>query len=406
MSDAKIPAARDDASEVEGVHDLDLLLGGPFFQLLVRSRVIRPTFDLLVRRMIGLALVPWLPLLALTIAAGTALGGGVAVPFLADFEVHARFLVAIPLLVVAERMTHLRLRPVFAQFVGRGLVAPEDVPSYDAILASARRWRNSYAAEALMVVASYAMTVWLWRPHVVLTVATWYARPAAGGGVDLTAAGGWYAYVAIPVMRFLFLRWFYRLGILYVVLARISRLPLRIVPTHPDRAGGLSFLGALGTSLQPLHMAITSLVSGYVANRILFDGRALADYHLMGGFVLGGLLVLTLLPILFFAGPLADARRRGLAEYGALAQRYVRAFEGRWVSPVLAEGEALLGAADVQSLADLSTAYGIVREMQTIPVSLRQSVSLVVVAAVPLAPLFLTRFPLATLLEKAFQFVL
>ncbi len=405
MSDVAAPPREDSVSDTEGVHDFSLLLGGPFFQLLLRSGAIRPTFDLLVRRVLVLALVPWLPLLVLTLVAGTALGDAVSVPFLKDIEVHARFLVAIPLLVVAERMTHRRLRPVFDQFVDRALIAPSDLAAFDGILARARRWRNSYVAEALMIVASFAMTVSVWRPHVVLTVATWYARPGSGG-VDLTPAGVWYAFAAIPVMRFLFFRWLYRLAILYVVLARISRLPLQVVPTHPDRVGGLSFLGELGISLQPLHMAITSLVSGYIANRILFDGRQLSDFYLMGGVVLGMLLVLTILPLLFFAGPLAVARRKGLKEYGTLAQRYVQAFRGRWVSPVLGGGEALLGSADVQSLADLSTSYDIVREMQTIPVSLRQAVSLLAVAAVPLVPLLLTQFSLATLLEKAFKFVL
>jgi len=398
------PGRENSAPDTEGVHDFSLLLGGPFFQLLLRSRAILPTFDLLVRRIVVLALVPWVPLLVLTLVAGTAFGDAVAVPFLKDIEVHARFLVAIPLLVLAERVTHRRLRPVFDQFVDRDLIAPCDLPAFDEILARARRWRNSYIAEALMIVASFAMTFLVWRPHIVLNVATWYARPGAGG-VELTSAGWWYAWAALPVQRFLMFRWLYRLAILYVVLARISRLPLRIVPTHPDRVGGLSFLGALGTSLQPLHMAITSLVSGYIANRILFDGRRLEDFYLMGGSVLGTLLVLTLLPLLFFAGPLAGARREGLKEYGMLAQRYVQAFRGRWVSPVLSGGEALLGSADVQSLADLSTSYDIVREMQTIPVGLRQSVLLLAVAAVPLIPLLLTQFSLATLLEKAFKFI-
>ena len=392
-------------AELEGAHEISLLLGGPFFQLMLRAHAIRPTFDLLLRRILFLALFPWLPLLVLTLAAGTALGDGVAVPFLKDVEVHARFLVAIPLLVLAERMTHRRLRPVIGQFVDRDLVAPGDLAAFDAILATARRWRNSYLAEAVMMVAAVGMTFWVWRPHIVLSVSTWYARPTADG-VELTPAGLWLAYVAIPIMRFLFLRWLYRLGILYGVLARISRLPLRLVPTHPDRAGGLSFLGELGLSLQPLHMAITTLVSGFIANQILFDGRKLADFYVMGGIVLGTLLVLTLLPLLFFSGPLALARRKGLKEYGTLAQRYVQAFAGRWVSPALPEGEALLGSADIQSLADLSTAYDLVREMQTVPVSLRQAVRLLAAAAVPLAPLLLTQFSLATLIEKGFKFLL
>lgn len=404
MPEVPTPAPTRPVPEVEGAHDLSLLLGGPFFQLLLRAGVIRPTFDLLVRRILVLSLLPWLPLLVLTAAAGTALGDAVHVPFLLDVEVHARFLVTIPLLVLAERVTHLRLRPVFEQFVDRDLIAPADVASFDAILASGRRWRSSYVAELVMLVVSFAMTFWVWIPHLSLTVPTWYGRPV-GAGVELTPAGIWFAYAGIPLMRFLVWRWLYRIGILYVLLARISRLRLRIVPTHPDRAGGLSFLGALGSSMQPFHMAITTLVSGFIANQLLFDGRKLAEFYVMGGTVLGVLLVLTLLPLLFFAGPLARARRHGLRQYGTLAQRYVQAFHGKWVSPTLPAGEDLLGSADVQSLADLSTSFDLVREMRTFPVSPRQAVGLLAAAALPLAPLLLTQFSLLTILEKALKFL-
>ena len=395
------------SGETEGAHDVSLLLGGPFFQLLLRAGLIRPTFDLLVRRIVVLALLAWAPLLVLTLLAGTALGGHVKVPFLLDVEAYARFLVAIPLLVLAEREIHLRLRPLFSQFLERELLAPADVGSFDAILASARRWRNSYAAEALMVVVAFGMTPLLWRPHIVLDVGTWYARPT-GGDLELSPAGWWYGYAAIPLMRFLLLRWIYRLVLLYVGLGRIARLPLRLVPTHPDGAGGLAFLEQLGVSLRTFQMAVTSVVSGYIGGQILFGGRTLADFYVLGGVVLGVLAVLTLLPVLFFAGPLVAARRRGLREYGALAQRYVFAFEQKWVRPGTGAAPAreLLGSADVQSLADLSTGFAAVRGMRTIPVGLRELAALVVGAALPLAPLLLTTFSLEAIVQQLIQLVL
>jgi hypothetical protein len=41
--------------------------------------------------------------------------GGSAVPFLLDFDVHVRFLVAMPLLIGAELIVHQRMRPVVKQ---------------------------------------------------------------------------------------------------------------------------------------------------------------------------------------------------------------------------------------------------------------------------------------------------
>ena len=59
-------------------------------------------WELVRRRVILLPLLAWLPLLVLSALEGQALGGHVAVPFLLDVEAHARFLVALPLLIVAE----------------------------------------------------------------------------------------------------------------------------------------------------------------------------------------------------------------------------------------------------------------------------------------------------------------
>jgi hypothetical protein len=47
-------------------------------------------------------------LLALSIAEGHAWGDSVKVPFLFDVDVHARFLLALPLLIVAELVVHRR----------------------------------------------------------------------------------------------------------------------------------------------------------------------------------------------------------------------------------------------------------------------------------------------------------
>jgi hypothetical protein len=66
--------------------------------------------------MIVLTLLAWAPLLVLTTLSGR-LTGGVKIPFLQDFEVHARLLVALPLLVGAEVTIHRRMRMLVLQFV-------------------------------------------------------------------------------------------------------------------------------------------------------------------------------------------------------------------------------------------------------------------------------------------------
>ena len=76
-------------------HDLSIAKGGPFFDTLIRVGLMRPDLEPMHRRALALSLLAWLPLLALS-ALPSAVTSGVSVPFLADFPVAVRFLVAVP----------------------------------------------------------------------------------------------------------------------------------------------------------------------------------------------------------------------------------------------------------------------------------------------------------------------
>ena len=102
--------------------DFSLVLGGPLFQLLRRAHLSDDTLMLVRRRIVIISLFTWLPLLVLSALEGQMLGGSAAVPFLLDVEVHARFLVALPLLILAELVVHQRMRPLLQQFLERNLI--------------------------------------------------------------------------------------------------------------------------------------------------------------------------------------------------------------------------------------------------------------------------------------------
>ena len=102
----------------------------------------------------------------------------------------------------------------------------------------------------------------------------------------------------------------------------------------------------------------------------------------------------------------AAARRVALREYGALASDYVREFDRKWLRGGAAAEEALVGSADIQSLADLAGSYDIVREMTPFPFGRRMLIQLVVVTAAPLAPLVLTVIPLHELMDRLFKVLL
>ena len=97
--------------------DFSLVVGGPLFQALRRAHLSGDGLELARRRIVVITLVLWLPLLVLALLDRQA--EGVKIPFLYDIEAHARFLVAVPALVIAEVLIHTRLRYAVGQFVGR-----------------------------------------------------------------------------------------------------------------------------------------------------------------------------------------------------------------------------------------------------------------------------------------------
>ena len=99
--------------------DFSLVLGGPLFQLLRRSHLSSDALELLQQRVLMITLLAWLPLLVIASLEGQALCGSAAVPFLLDVDVHVRFLVALPLLIVAELAVHRRMGFVVTQFLER-----------------------------------------------------------------------------------------------------------------------------------------------------------------------------------------------------------------------------------------------------------------------------------------------
>jgi hypothetical protein len=356
--------------------------------------------ELMRRRAIILPLLAWSPLLVLSTLEGHALGGSVAVSFLRDVDLHARFLVAMPLLIVAELVVHQRMRFVVSQFLDRQLIPASASTRFEAAIASALRLRNSVMTELLLIAFVYLVGVSLvWRHYSALTTATWYAAPTAAG-MTLSLTGWWYGYVSLPLFQFLLMRWYLRIFIWARFLWRVSRIDLSLVPTHPDRVGGLGFLSNTAYAFIPLAAAHGALLAGWIASRIFYLGAALLDFKLEIAVLLVFLLCLVFGPLLVFAPRLAQAKRTGLREYGTLAGRYVREFDAKWLRGGAPADERLVGSADIQSLGDLGNSFEVVRTMRMAPVTKEAVFQLAAAALAPVVPLALTMMSLEDLLKR------
>jgi hypothetical protein len=398
----KTPAEPAGGSPRGSPPDFSLVLGGPLYQLLRRARLTDDALMLQRRRIVVISLVAWLPLLVLAALGGRLLGGDVAVPFLMDVDVHVKFLVVIPLLVAAELLVHRRMRPIVTTFRDRGLIPAGAEDRLEAAVASAIRLRNSVPAEVLLIAFVYVVGITVvWRHYAALDAATWYATPS-GDGTRLTLAGAWYGYVSLPLFQFLLCRWYYRMFIWSRLLWQVSRIDLNLVPTHPDRVGGLGFLAATTHAFIPLLMAHGALVAGNLANQIFHAGASLTQFRLEVLLLVIFMVILVVGPFMVFAPQLAQVRRTGLREYGTLAQGYVRNFDRKWLRGDGDDGEPLLGSGDIQSLADLGNSFSIIQDMRVVPVTKQAMFQLAGATVAPVVPLLLTLMPLEELIKKLF----
>jgi hypothetical protein len=394
------PSARITVDLPKNHLDFSLVLGGPLYQMLRRAHLSDDALQLARRRIVFISLFAWLPLLLLSAFDGQLLGGTAAVPFLKDFEAHVRFLVVLPLLIGAELVVHQRMRFVVKQFLERQLIPEDAIARFDAAIESAFRLRNSVLAEVLIIALVYVVGIQVvWRQYMALDAATWYATPAAAGA-SLSTAGMWLAYISLPVLQFLLCRWYFRLFVWARFLWQVSRIPLNLVPTHPDHLGGLGFLSATAYAFIPLAMAHGAMLAGPLANRIFYLGAGLLDFKLEI-IALVALLVCVLFgPLLVFSPQLAQAKRTGIREYDTLAHRYVREFDAKWLRGGAPAEEPLVGSGDIQSLADLGNSLEVVRSMRVAPISKDALIQLAVSTLVPVAPLLLTMMSLEEIMKK------
>jgi hypothetical protein len=381
--------------------DFSLTLGGPLFQLFRRTHLSDDALALAHRRIFAAVAITWAPLLVICAWQGSLVGGGRPMPFWKDIDCHLRFLVSVPLLIFAELFVHRRMRPLVDQFRVRELVRPDQWERFNRAEYRTFRLRNSVAAEVLLVLFVYVVGVGVvWRNNAALQAGTWYATSHPGGHTP-SIAGLWFVLVSLPIYQFLLCRWYFRLFIWAAFLWRVAGLDLDLDPTHPDKAGGLGFLGDSVNAFLPLAAAHGVLLAGVIANHIFFDGQRLTDFEIAILVLVAFLVIVFVGPLAVFASRLAQVKRTGLVEYGALAQDYVRSFDTKWLRGGAPADEALIGSGDIQSLADLANSFAVIDAMRIVPVSRAALIRFVAAILIPVAPLVLTMVPLEKLISSA-----
>jgi hypothetical protein len=162
----------------------------------------------------------------------------------------------------------------------------------------------------------------------------------------------------------------------------------------------LGFLSYTVYALIPLLIAHGAMAAAQFSNRIFYLGATLSGFMSEVLVLVIFLMCVVLGPLLVFAPQLYQAKQTGLREYGTLAERYVRAFDAKWLRGGAPANEPLVGSGDIQSLADLGNSFEVVRTMRIAPFTKEAIFVLAAVTVAPVVPLLLTMMPLEELMKK------
>jgi hypothetical protein len=346
-----------------------------------------------VRRAAFFALLTWLPIAVWALVRGRFFAAATGEPLLQHYGVHVRCLVAIPLMIVGEATLHRAAQHYFSQFLSSGIVDEAVRPHFETAIRTIRRWRDSSLPWLFVIGVALAWTV-VDRMPVHGDEMSW----AFDGHDGLTFGGVWFAYVVRPIFVALVLGWLWRIVLLVMLFVRLGRLDLSLVPSHPDRAGGLGFLEKLPAAFAPVSLGLSVTLASHWAHQVVHHGQALDALRIPAAvFVVVWSLVLlaplaTLLPLLH------AAKRAALPSYAAMVAEQGRLVRRRWIEGTTKLDSPLLEPAGVGPICDAAAMYGQVRSMRILPIGKTSVVDILLPIVLPMLVVVALKMPLGKLL--------
>jgi hypothetical protein len=350
------------------------------------------------RRALLVAIIGWAPIVLLTIAHAALWGGDGIASLRLETGVHARYLVAAPLLIIAEAQCASYLGATVRYFVEAGLVPHEKRTEFDTAVASTRRGLNSIPAEIAAFALAYLVSALSVLSYGYDQTPVWHRSDGIVPGYS--AAGWWHFLVSMPLLLVLILGWVWRLALWARLLWLISRLDLRLIASHPDHVAGLGFIGHSLSGFAIVALALASIAAGRSAHFVLLGGSLPTPNLLFNVGFLAFLLVLFLAPLLAFTPTLFAVWKAGTREYGALAVRIGEAFESTWLDRGGSVDRAALEKPDFSATADLYSVASNAYAIRLVPVDLKNLIALAAALLLPFGPVVLLAVPIHTILQS------
>ncbi len=296
------------------------------------------------RQTVAFLVVAWCPLLAFGLVHEAVTAR--ADPLLHHVATHVRLLVAAPLFLLLDAWFPALCRQMLALLVEQSFVADDDRERFDALVRRAKQRSDSWVVEAMLVVLAVGLGA----------AALFGALPVTGLSVRTGPAISriWFALVSLPLVEFLLLRSLWRWAVWGTILVELARLGLKVVPTHPDRCGGIAFLRLPSLRYCTVFLfAVASVMAAEWGDRLAVhaDPSGLRPVLLL--FVTVAIVV-AIGPTLVLTPQLQAARYAGLQQIAELSSRANRHFHERFAA---SGGQDVPDAVEAQGLAAITALY-------------------------------------------------
>jgi hypothetical protein len=327
------------------------------------------------RQLIALLTITWVPIVVL----GVSIGGPEALVY--DAAVHVRLLIAAPVFLILDQLFPPMCRYTLRQLHEQGFVPAAAEQRVDGLLRSAARLTDSSLPEVLLGLLGLGLGIAALLGMIPINDLTYRT--------GLTADQVWYAMTDLPIFQFLFWRSVWRWLVWVRFLVGLSRIKLALVPTHPDRAGGIRFLRLPSVGYcAVLLFAASSVVCAEWGSRFML-GETLSSFKPLL-LVFGCVATLVAFgPLLLFAPQLLRARRQGMLELGSVAT-----YAGRAFREVLLDPERSLASRSAQELASLEQTYReTVKQLSLFLFNKHDLALLLLAALLPMIPVIFLNVP-------------
>lgn len=347
------------------------------------------------RRAVFFALLTWLPIAGWSFFAGRFIAADSGEPLLHHFGVHVRCLLAIPLFILAEASLHKEAQRILGQFRSSGAVGPELRDRFDAAIAGVRRIRDASLPWVFVFGAAIAWSL-VDEPAVRDDAMSWAVETDGRLGFG----GLWFAYVVRPIFLALLLGWLWRMLLVAWWFWKVGKLGLALVPTHPDRTGGVAFVEKLPGAFALVTFATTAVIASHWAHEIEFHAVTLQAFKVPGAMFVILWTLLALLPLLALAPALVATRARAIPAYAALVGEQGRLVHRRWILRQAVPDTPLLEAPEIGPVADANAMYDAVKNMRGVPIGKGAVMKVLVPIALPFILVAALQIPLKELLLK------